>query len=497
MAKRGNVERCSLPLDSTVVRPGPSQPPVAAYVFQQQAVCADWDEPTRSTHSASLQPVSVTMSVIVTKIHRHIRNILRMCSKVFLCLRFPLSSCKNMIQKRPGTTVALMSPLLLLGLYVMVHEARATDEGVDFQRIADLSAEIDHRSSYTTWLHGGPDRPGGVFQNRPHPQQPSSPLTASRGAASQDTGPQDARASPGPSYSLAVKPGKSHPAEVKGHSRQKGEDKAAATSLEDDFRKSKELHETEKDMLSLRHKRSPPFVDAVVTHMSAKKLAKREDDLAKRRQSEPEHKLYNEDLLLRRLKTLLQNRKHGSHNQSPQRSVEEESNEDSWEHELRIRRQLADRAAEYGLQKKKERLANPDPYRPLSVLERIHKDAEEILQRRAQEKEYLKKMLKNKAGAKTDSLYPKWESKEKGENTKKEQAGSAGAVQIMTQGEGAGSSAVSMGLSHPAQASAADILQRTRPVVSGHSHLSSRQRRKSKKLSRALVHALTKQRRLQ
>ncbi|KAL8605784.1 hypothetical protein ACOMHN_011146 [Nucella lapillus] len=65
-------------------------------------------------------------------------------------------------------------------------------------------------------------------------------------------------------------------------------------------------------------------------------------------------------------------------------------NEDSWEQELRTRRELAEKAIEYGIERRKERLKNMDP-KDISILQRIRQDAEEILRRRAEEQKYADK----------------------------------------------------------------------------------------------------------
>ena len=147
-------------------------------------------------------------------------------------------------------------------------------------------------------------------------------------------------------------------------------------------------------------------------------ISRREAELLERIEHEPEHKNYHELLLLRRMKDLRGENKRRKKNQ-PELLPEDE---DGWEQELRIRNELAEKAIEHGIQQRKERIQNPDPNRPLSVLQRIKQDAEEILRRRAEEEEMnRKKALAEKASRRRGSKEDEEEEEEEEEEAEEEE----------------------------------------------------------------------------
>ncbi|XP_076469498.1 uncharacterized protein LOC143299889 [Babylonia areolata] len=385
--------------------------------------------------------------------------------KNVLSFRFPGGLCTRMLPERRAVTSLL--------LVMLVTQVTATDEDVDLQHIADLSADIDLRTSFTSWLHHLHHLPGPPpFRPAPTSHGQSHVHTDTRRSQAEDRDTQGAVSHTGSRHpvsgALAARPetpdpprpnpdipsvsgsGKAFPATLTGTSRMTvkkeffpvtplAEDSGGggetglgqvhtaprserlATARSDpngapagEGRTPRQLTAAVTDSQALTHsghtsltqtgednplpgqkgagednpvsrqRRNARPPDPGVVHMSAKRLARLEEELATRRLTEPEHKLYHQDLLLRRLKTLHQTHRHGKQGEGGQ------GGEDGWGEELRIRQDLADRALQYGAEKRRQRLANPDPDRPLSVLDRIHKDAEEILRRRAQEKEFLK-----------------------------------------------------------------------------------------------------------
>ena len=147
-------------------------------------------------------------------------------------------------------------------------------------------------------------------------------------------------------------------------------------------------------------------------------LLKREAELLERMKHEPEHKSLNELLLLRRIKNIRAEYKRRKKDNQLDLTPD---NEDSWDQELRIRSELAEKAIEYGIQQRKERMRNPDPNRPLSVLQRIKQDAEEIIRRRAEEEMQRKQASRENASTRRETKEEEEEERVEEEEEEKEE----------------------------------------------------------------------------